>query len=51
MGKGNRERGAAMAHLIEQFGVPVVGVDGHDACADGIEREQMDEVVGCVLNQ
>lgn len=42
---------SAVAHLIEQFGVPVVGIDGNDARSHRIQRQQVNEIVRPVLEK
>jgi len=38
-------------HLVEHLVVPVIGVDRHDAGAQRIERQVVEEELGAVLEQ
>ena len=43
--------GLGVLHLIEHLVVPVVGIDRHDAGAERVERQVVEEELGAVLEQ
>ena len=50
-GDDHGQVGLGVVHLVEHLVVPVVGVDRHDAAAERVQRQVVEEELGAILEQ